>query len=464
MTGAMASPQQRGARRVPALVTDSLNFRRLTLFAIIGVLGGLTIPSLGPLREPVLVVAFLVLSTMLFSAVMRRRFTSAWGIAAFLCALEPAFRSFAPVLPYLALDYVLLLCGSLAFVLSPRRKIVQWVPAIAYGIYIALEIAGSVSADRWNAARGIVIPSLLMLVLVVNSTRLRLSPTSTTFVLACYVVGAITLAGFALRAYLSGDITWGTESNYEASGGMPPNHISVLMSLAVFACVVLSEDAKHLRRLALLGAATVLGSLMVLTFSRGGTVIVVGTLALYYIVFRKTSRKTIAVVFLMAGIGAVISYGAREITGGKIVDRYSKVNTSNRYDIDVQGWHIYMNHPILGVGTSNFREAITEQAFGRMTGAHNELIRAAAEHGTPGLLTWLMFIGSAFAAAAFTGDPHRVRRGLRVVILIFATTSMFYNGLKLTVQPMLILLALSAFTALDPAPKPAPPRKRTALM
>jgi hypothetical protein len=61
------------------------------------------------------------------------------------------------------------------------------------------------------------------------------------------------------------------------------------------------------------------------------------------------------------------------------------------------------------------------------------------------------------------GQPDRAKRGLRVVILVFATTSMFYNGLKLTVQPMLVLLALSSFTALEPAPKPTLARKQAAL-
>jgi hypothetical protein len=70
---------------------------------------------------------------------------------------------------------------------------------------------------------------------------------------------------------------------------------------------------------------------------------------------------------------------------------------------------------------------------------------------------WIAFIVSAFLGVLRTGETHRGRRGLRLVILIFATTSMFYNGLKLTVQPMMILLALSAFTVVDPVPAP---RKR----
>ena len=459
MTGAARRPLPRSPL-TPALVPGSLNFERFAIVTCGGALSGLVVPSLGPLRQPILVLVFLGLCAKLFTLVIRRQFTFAWGLSAFLCATEPAFRVYARVLPYLALDYVLLGSGVLTFVLLRPKKIAQWLPAVAYGIYIALEITGSVTASSWNGARGIVLPSLLMLVFVLNSGRVRFTPSAMTFVLASYIAGAVTLTGFALRSYLAGNITWGTQSNFDASGGMPPNHISILLSVAVFACIVLSEDAARIQRMIILGIATVLGSLMVLTFSRGGTVILVGSLLLYYIVIRKTSRRTIVGLVAIAVIGLVVSYGAQEITGGKIADRYGRTNTSNRFAIVVAGWGIYVEHPILGVGTSNFREAISDTQFAQVTGAHNELIRAAAEHGTLGLLTWLLFIGSAFVAALRSGEAHRARRGLRVVILAFATTSMFYNGLKLTVQPMLILLALSAFTAFDPAPKPALPRKR----
>ena len=451
----------RQSRPTPALVPGALNFSRFVLVTCAGALAGLIIPSLGPLRQPVLVIAFFGVCAKLFGQLIRRQFTFAWGLTAFLCATEPAVRVYARVLPYQALDYVLLASGALTFVLMRPKKDARWLPAIAYGIYIALEVTGSVSAESWSDARGILVPSIVMLIFVLNSGKVRFTPSAMTFVLASYIVGAVTLTGFALRSYLAGNITWGTQSNFYASGGMPPNHISMLLSVAVFACVVLSEDAKRMQRIMILGTATVLGSLMVLTFSRGGTVILLGSLLLYYVVLRKTSRRTIFALVAITVMGLVVTYGAREITGGKINERYGKTNTSNRFTIVVEGWGIYVDHPVLGVGTSNFREAISDTEFAQETGAHNELIRAAAEHGTLGFLTWLVFIGGAFVVAVRYGEAHRARRGLRVAILVFATTSMFYNGLKLTVQPMLILLALSGFTALDPAPKPPPPRKRT---
>jgi len=457
MTGSLTQSAPRRPRVVPALVPSSLNFRRLAMLTCIGALFGLMAPSFGPLRQPLLVLAFLGLSLKLFHAIVHRQFTLAWGVTAFMCATEPAFRVYAPVMPYMMLDYVLLGCGVVTFMLTSPRKGAPLAPAVAYGMYIALEIAGTALSDGFAQARGVLLPSILMLVFVVNSRRARFSASGTTFVLASYIAGAVTLTGFALRSYLSGHIAWSTQSNLEASGGMPPNHISVLLSLAVFACILLSEDARRIQRLILLAVATGLGSLMVLTFSRGGTVIVLGALALYYIVLRQANRRTLFVIAAIAVMGYVISYSTRQITAGKIADRYGQASTSNRFTIAVEGWSIYLDHPIFGVGTSNFSEAITQTDFGRMSGAHNELVRAAAEHGTVGLLVWVAFIASAFLGVLRSGESHRGRRGLRLVILIFATTSMFYNGLKLTVQPMMILIALSAFTAAEPIPAP---RKR----
>ena len=144
MTSTAPLQPPRRSRPAPALVPASLNFKRFTIVTCLGALSGLVIPSFGPLREPVLVLVFLGLCAKLFSAIARRQFTFAWGLTAFLCATEPAFRVYARVLPYLSLDYVLLGSGALTFALLRPRKGARWLPAIAYGIYIALEVTGNV--------------------------------------------------------------------------------------------------------------------------------------------------------------------------------------------------------------------------------------------------------------------------------------------------------------------------------
>ena len=88
----------------------------------------------------------------------------------------------------------------------------------------------------------------------------------------------------------------------------------------------------------ILGVATALSLIDgIPTFSRGGTVILLGSLLLYYVVLRQTSRRTIFVLVAITVMGLIISYGTRSLTGDKIADRYGQTNTSNRFTIVVQG-------------------------------------------------------------------------------------------------------------------------------
>jgi O-antigen ligase len=127
------------------------------------------------------------------------------------------------------------------------------------------------------------------------------------------------------------------------------------------------------------------------------------------------------------------------------VYRYSELNTTNRTDLFLYGWKIFVDNPLIGVGTGNYYTVVNSREFlGSKSGAHNELTRAVAEHGIVGLVVWLWFLWAAFrdSYSVALGDT----RPLRVALILFAFLGMFYNGLKLIIQPMLILVALTAFT------------------
>lgn len=448
--------RRRRERAAGGLATNVLNYKWLAIITVVGGLAGLVIPSIGALKQPVLVTAFFAASGTLFVLLLRGQQLLAFALAMYLCALQPAFRLHAPVLPYLAMQYVMFGFSLVFLQLATGRKSSLWFPPFAYGMYVMLEVAGSLLSEDLEVARSIVLPSLTMFTFLLASRKMRLDAGGVTILLAGYVTGAAALLGFALRSYLAGQITWDTESNFEASGGMPPNHISVLCSLAAFAAIVLAENTKPIIRASLLALATAFGSLMVLTFSRGGTVLLVLSTLLYYVILRQRSWRTVFPILAIAGIGLVVYYSTLEITGGKVAERFSEATTSNRLTIATQGLEIFFDHPLFGVGSGNFNEAITQTDYGRHTGAHNELVRAAAEHGVLGLLTWCLFAASSLLAAFRGGDPQRARRALRLVIWIFALTSMFYNGLKLMIQPSLMFLALAAFTAKTPEPRDKP--------
>ena len=143
---------------------------------------------------------------------------------------------------------------------------------------------------------------------------------------------------------------------------------------------------------------------------------------------------------------AILLYAALTLavdtTQGLVLERYSQLDSTNRVLLAVQGWRIFLDNPIFGVGTANYNVAVASDSyFGTLSGAHNELIRAAAEHGVFGLLFWGLF---AISAVVYVLRAHTGRtRALRLALLFIAFASMFYNGLKLIIQPLLVLMAFT---------------------
>jgi O-antigen ligase len=101
-----------------------------------------------------------------------------------------------------------------------------------------------------------------------------------------------------------------------------------------------------------------------------------------------------------------------------------------------------LDSPLAGVGTGNYYSAVADiDRFGVISGAHNELTRAGAEHGFPGLLVWACAMLSLGLRCVRT--PDRTERGLAIALAAAGVLSMLYNGSKLVMQPVLLCLALS---------------------
>jgi O-antigen ligase len=82
-------------------------------------------------------------------------------------------------------------------------------------------------------------------------------------------------------------------------------------------------------------------------------------------------------------------------------DQYSAVaeaSAEQRLEILKNGWHIFTDHPLLGVGIGCYNEANGRYSptLGRRD-AHNTYLSLAVEMGLPGLLLWLGLVGSVLA-------------------------------------------------------------------
>jgi O-antigen ligase len=383
----------------------------------------------------------------------KRRFIAGLSMLVYLASLQPALRRYAQVLPYFVLEYVLL-AVALVMLSRIRGRVKMMLPAICYGIYVIIEIGGLFQGDSITRifesgsqahGRTILIPSITVLVYLLIAGQIQLGEKDLRQLLYSYLVGAASIACLMARGHYLGKVTrWYTDSNFDASGDMGPNQISIILSAAIFICFYLAEKSRREVKYlcwALAGSFTLL---MILTFSRGGLYILIGAVLAYHLL-KRPSFRSLAAVVVFAGISALVFHLAADVTEGVIVNRYNQFETSNRVQLMSEGWRMLVDHPVWGVGTGNFYTTLYRNGYRVIAGAHNEVVRAGSEHGLIGLFTWIAFAICSLIQAAkrFRGEA----RAFRLTFLLIAIVSLGYNGLKLMAQPLFVLVAFTAFTS-----------------
>ena len=128
-------------------------------------------------------------------------------------------------------------------------------------------------------------------------------------------------------------------------------------------------------------------------------------------------------------------------TGGKIVERYEEKGASSREDLVAIGFELFFRNPVIGVGTSNYNTEIKKQKlFYVESGAHNEFVRAAAEHGILGIATYWVFYIALFFEIMKRRQPQKQYAVFFLVLFCLITV---HNGLKISLQPIILMLAVA---------------------
>ena len=376
----------------------------------------------------------------------RNKINNALSVIAYLAPLEPAIRLYAPEFRYNILQYLVPLWVFLILWRS-RGRVELTTPVFAYGSYLAIELAGLLLAESLTLARAVFVPSLATFFFILMTPHLKLKAIDIEHIWHSFLLGACSLATLTGRIVFSGQtITWTTQSNFQASGGMGPNQVSFMLCVAVFVCLLMSSRVLLRWRWLYFMLAGLQAYLMILTFSRGGLYILTGVVLVYFLLAQRLSARSIlAIIFTTILLWSVFSFSTRT-TEGVVLKRYNDLETSNRVTLIELGWQVFLENPLFGVGTGSYFTTVgQDDLLGTVSGAHNEWTRAAAEHGIFGVLFWSLFVVSVFVQAmrGFQGE----NRALRLALTALAFASMFYNGLKLIIQPYLILLALTAFSA-----------------
>ena len=229
-----------------------------------------------------------------------------------------------------------------------------------------------------------------------------------------------------------------------------------LAALLAICLAIGRRGASRNVRLVLLVLAAVNAGWVFLSGSRGTSLVAI--VAVLYSLSRSRRFLTAAALTLvMLGLGvlAVGFFGDRAERSlqrvGKFFDpAYSlSSKTSGRWDLARAGMHLFVEHPLTGIGTGSFASewmrlsdlgGMSQYGLGREVQAHSGWIKVAAENGAPGLLLLIAFVGS----FTLIGWRYRARGALPIGLLASLTLSVGF--LSTEFQPKALWFLTAAAT------------------
>lgn len=201
-------------------------------------------------------------------------------------------------------------------------------------------------------------------------------------------------------------------NDYRAAGpvGSSNYYALILVPLAPVALDRVWHEKRAGLRLLALYALTVCVLSIIFTFSRGGFVAL--SLVLLYLLARHAFRPRNVILALIALVMVLYfvpaNYTERlattlDLLPGSGVDARNEVSFRGRTSEVMVAWHIFLDHPIGGVGLNNYKYYYQEyaQPLGwdnrrEERSAHNLYLEIAAETGLLGLTTFGAILMAAF--------------------------------------------------------------------
>jgi O-antigen ligase len=399
------------------------------------VVGFKTIPTIA------VAIFFLLIAVIAVFKAFKNDFPGFLTILPFAIYTEVFIRANERWVPYLTLQYVLVICFSLFLLNGVRNSKVHFQGYFFLALFVALEFLNNIYPDKPQIGRPILVNSLALLLVTLWGSRNVLTPMLINKFLTTVKIATIFLTGVVLVSHLQGKIDYGTISNSDASNGMAPVQLSGYLGAGCalfFLSIMNPEEVKT--RLVNMGLLVFAATVMLLTFSRGGLYFLLAVVGLFFFYNRSKMASYFKFIFLVPVAFVIYSYVVKE-TGGKIVERYGQEGASSREVLVSIGFELFIRNPVTGVGTGNYNTRIvTEKLFQVESGAHNEFVRAAAEHGVIGLVLYWGFFVVLFLNILRRPQPQQQYAMYFFILFCLITV---HNGLKISLQPFLLLLAVA---------------------
>lgn len=220
-----------------------------------------------------------------------------------------------------------------------------------------------------------------------------------------------------------------------------PNDLGLLFAVTLPMAFYLSKHGGFLGRLFWLAGAALLLYGIYLTNSRGAGLAVLAMAAVYL-----WQRRGVATALVLGSAGLVGMMMMPSRMQDISVDEDSAFG---RVDAWYEGMHMFLSHPLFGIGAGNFTD------YNDIT-AHNSFVLVLAETGLFGYITWLAFVGYGFwmmltilrhrpddAAGETAGQAWKDERGLALTLLL-AQCGFFAAAFFLSRSYIVVLYLLAA--------------------
>ena len=207
------------------------------------------------------------------------------------------------------------------------------------------------------------------------------------------------------------DIVTGTESNFATSGGFGPNQVATILGVGIFILFsrLLLNKFKGLQSAIELVLLCFMVFRGLVTFSRGGILTALAAIILLVLVIYIRGKKKLRVkiskaLFWSIILGVGIWFYTVNRTSGLIENRYENKNaagiekgdvTTGRRDLFLIEFRAFLENPILGIGVGK-NKAYRFEKTGKVAASHNEISRLLAEHGSLGIIAFLILLLTPF--------------------------------------------------------------------